>query len=55
MAQRINESLRDGETGMIFLGASHNIEPFLDNDIAVVHLVRGKAGSESGAGETSHR
>jgi hypothetical protein len=55
MAQRISESLRDGETGMIFLGASHNIEPFLDKDIAVAHLVRGKAGSESGAGETSHR
>jgi len=54
MAQRINESLRHGETGMIFLGASHNIEPFLDKDIAVAHIVRGKAGSEPDAGESSN-
>jgi hypothetical protein len=44
MARRIHESLRDGETGMIFLGASHDIQPFLHNDIAVVRLVREKHG-----------
>lgn len=44
IARRINESLREGERGLIFLGASHHIETHLDRDIQVVHLVRGKRG-----------
>lgn len=41
IAQRIHETLREREWGMIFLGASHHIEPLLAKDIAVVHLMRG--------------
>lgn len=42
IAGRIDASLRDGEKGMIFLGASHHIEPLLAKDIVVVRLVRGR-------------
>lgn len=48
IAQRIHESLREGERGMIFLGASHDLQPFLDKDIAVVRLVRGKQADVDG-------
>jgi len=42
IARRINESLREGERGLLFLGGSHDVRPYLDKDIAVVRLVRGK-------------
>jgi hypothetical protein len=40
IARQINRSLRDGERSLIFLGASHDIRPYLDHDIVVVRLTR---------------
>ena len=37
---RIDESLRPGRTGILFLGMMHNVEPFLHNDIVVTRLVQ---------------
>jgi len=37
---RINSTLADGETGILFLGMLHAVEPYLDRDIAVVHPTR---------------
>jgi len=42
IAGQINTSLRHGERGLIFLGESHDIRSYLDEDIAIVLLVRGK-------------
>jgi hypothetical protein len=42
IARQINATLRNSERGLIFLGASHDIRPYLDADIAVVWLVRGQ-------------
>jgi hypothetical protein len=38
IARRINESLKDGETGVCFLGASHQIVARLSEDIEVITL-----------------
>ena len=38
IARRINESLKDGETGVCFLGASHQILSRLPKDIEVITL-----------------
>ncbi|MBI5643530.1 MAG: hypothetical protein HY954_08660 [Deltaproteobacteria bacterium] len=38
MARRINEVLKEGETGVLFIGAEHNIEDWLDRDISMVEL-----------------
>lgn len=35
IAQRINETLEDGETAIFFLGAYHNVLPLLSRDIVV--------------------
>ena len=35
IARRINESLREGEIGILFLGAYHNVLPHLEKDILV--------------------
>lgn len=35
IAQRINETLGEGETGLLFLGAYHNVMPLLAKDIEV--------------------
>lgn len=35
IAGRINETLKSGETGVLFIGAYHNIIPFLDKDIRI--------------------
>lgn len=35
IAKRIDETLNQGETGIIFIGAYHNIIPLLDKDILV--------------------
>ncbi|HHT9126355.1 MAG TPA: hypothetical protein ACFYD6_11130 [Candidatus Brocadiia bacterium] len=38
IARRINETLNDGETGIIFIGAQHEIIPRLSKDIEVQEL-----------------
>lgn len=37
IATRIVETLRPGETGLIFLGMLHSLEPLLPRDIEVIH------------------
>jgi hypothetical protein len=39
IARRINETLRAGETGLIFLGMLHSLGSWLDKDIRVVYLI----------------
>lgn len=38
IARTINETLKDGEAGLLFLGAYHDVVPHLDKDIAVEQL-----------------
>lgn len=38
IAQKINETLRDGEVGLLFLGAYHDILPRLNKDIIIQPL-----------------
>jgi hypothetical protein len=44
IARRINETLRAGETGLIFLGMLHCLGSWLDKDIRVVYLVHPPSG-----------
>ena len=37
IAQRINTTLRPGETGLLFLGMLHSVESWLAQDIQVTH------------------
>jgi len=37
MAQRINDTLKDGETGILFLGMLHSLEQFLNPDVKVIY------------------
>jgi len=39
IARRINESLRAGETGLLFLGLLHSLEPWLARDIQVAYPI----------------
>lgn len=39
IAGRINATLSSGEIGLLFLGMAHSVEPFLDADILVRHLL----------------
>jgi hypothetical protein len=39
IAGRINATLPAGETGLLFLGPAHSVDPFLDADILVRHLL----------------
>jgi len=39
IARRINDTLRMGETGLIFLGMLHSLGPWLDKDIRVVYPI----------------
>lgn len=39
IAERINETLAPGETGVVFLGLVHDLEPHLDADIEVSYPV----------------
>ena len=39
IAERINESLRAGEVGLLFLGLLHSIEPHLAKDIRVTYPI----------------
>jgi hypothetical protein len=36
IAHRINDTLGEGETGILFIGASHEILPLLSKDIEVI-------------------
>lgn len=38
IAQNISSTLKDGETGLLFIGASHNVIPKLEKDIEVKSL-----------------
>lgn len=40
IASRINSTLLEGETGLLFIGLAHNVTPFLDEDIRVENLAR---------------
>jgi hypothetical protein len=40
IAYRINSTLKAGETGILFIGAEHNVIPALAQDIEVVDLVK---------------
>jgi hypothetical protein len=40
MARRISQTLLAGETGLLFVGILHSVEPWLDQDIRVLHPVR---------------
>ena len=44
IAGRINETLRAGETGLIFLGMLHSLGSWLDKDIQVVYLMHQPSG-----------
>jgi hypothetical protein len=37
MAQRINETLKSGETGILFLGMLHSVERYLNADVKVIY------------------
>ena len=37
MAQRINETLKHGETGILFLGMLHSLERYLHPDVKVIY------------------
>ena len=37
IAERINRTLRDGETGILFLGMLHQVAPFLESGIEVAY------------------
>ncbi len=39
VAGRINETLADGECGLLFMGLKHQVEQYLDPDIAVQYLL----------------
>jgi hypothetical protein len=38
IAQRINETLNDGERGVLFIGAFHNVKKFLPGDIQIKEI-----------------
>ncbi len=38
IARRVDETLRVGETGILFLGMAHAIDPYLPKDVRVVQL-----------------
>ena len=38
IAQRINETLNDGERGVLFIGAFHNVKNFLPGDIQIKEI-----------------
>lgn len=54
IAQRISQTLGKGETGVLFLGAFHNITPFLPRDIHLVE-VSGKVPPSRSQGRTCTR
>ena len=49
IALRINSTLRTGETGLLFLGMAHSLEPLLDADILVRRMLPPRPGSRERA------
>lgn len=45
IAKRINQSLQPGETGILFLGMLHSLQPLLAKDIAVTYPIHQPAQS----------
>ena len=41
IARRINDTLREAETGLLFLGMLHSVGPWLDKDIRVTYPICG--------------
>jgi hypothetical protein len=39
IAQRINKTLHEGETGLLFIGALHRVYEMLPNDIHITYLL----------------
>jgi hypothetical protein len=44
IGHRISQTLLTGETGLLFVGMLHSVEPWLDKDIQVLHPVALKGG-----------
>lgn len=42
MAQRINKTLREGETGILFIGSEHQVDKYLPPDIKISYLIYNK-------------
>ena len=40
IAARINSTLQPGETGILFLGMLHSVQPYLDSDIDILYPVK---------------
>jgi len=40
MAQRLNDTLKPGETGILFLGMLHSLEQYLHQDIRIIYPLR---------------
>lgn len=40
IAARINSTLQPGETGVLFLGMLHSVQPYLDRDINIVYPIK---------------
>ena len=40
IASRINDTLRPGETGLLFLGMLHSVQPYLERDIQILYPVK---------------
>ena len=40
IGRRISQTLLAGETGLLFVGMLHSVEPWLDQDIQVIRPVR---------------
>jgi hypothetical protein len=49
MAQRLNETLKCGETGILFLGMLHSLEGYLNRDIQVIYPLHRSQRSRSKA------
>lgn len=47
IGRRISQTLLTGETGLLFVGMLHSVEPWLDKDIQVLHPVALKGGERS--------
>ncbi|MDD5496937.1 MAG: hypothetical protein PHP36_00690 [Atribacterota bacterium] len=42
IAQRINKTLREGETGILFIGSEHQVDKYLPPDIKISYLIYNK-------------
>ena len=47
IGRRISQTLLAGETGLLFVGMLHSVEPWLEKDIQVLHPVALKGGERS--------